>query len=100
MFETWIYNRSAGGDEILDRKEYLARKWGKVADNSKAPGGVQYGLSLWLDANDSSSMFQDSCSSALTAVSSDSDPVGCWMDKSGNGNHVSSGFWISKLYHK
>ena len=41
MFETWIYNRSAGGDEILDRKESLARKWGKVADNNKAPGGVQ-----------------------------------------------------------
>ena len=61
-----------------------------MADNSKAPGGVQRGLSIWLDGNDSSTMFQDSCSSALTAVSSDSDPVGCWMDKSGNGNHVSS----------
>ena len=41
MFESWIYNRSAAGDEILDRKESLARKWGKVADNNKAPGGVQ-----------------------------------------------------------
>ena len=35
-------------------------------------------------------MFQESCSSALTAVSSSGNPVGCWMDKSGNGNHVSS----------
>ena len=52
-----------------------------MADNSKAPGGVQRGLSM-ARCNDSSSMFQDSCSSALTAVSSDSDPVGCWMDKS------------------
>ena len=32
MFESWIYNRSAGGDEILDRKGSLARKWEEVAD--------------------------------------------------------------------
>ena len=90
MFESWIYSRSSGQIEIYERKQYLDRKWRMVADYNKAPGGVQHGLSLWLDGNDSSTMFQESCSNALTAVSSDSDPVGCWMDKSGNGNHVSS----------
>ena len=90
MFESWIYSRSVAGAEIYDRKQYLDRKWRMVADYNKAPGGVQRGLSIWLDGNDSSTMFQDSCGSALTAVSSNGNPVGCWMDKSGNGNHVSS----------
>ena len=59
MFESWIYSRSSGQIEIYERKQYLDRKWRMVDDYNKAPGGVQQGLSLWLDANDVSSMYQD-----------------------------------------
>lgn len=40
-------------------------------------------LSLWLDANDLSSLFQDSAKT--TPVTANNDPVGAWADKSGNG---------------
>ena len=57
-------------------------------DNIKAPGGVARGLSLWLDGNDASTMFQDVCSTSVTAVSADGHLVRCWKDKSGLGNHM------------
>ncbi len=40
------------------------------------------GLLLWLDASDSSTLFQDA---ALTIPAAAGDPVGGWADKSGNG---------------
>lgn len=43
------------------------------------------GLQLWLDAADSSTMYQSSGGSAAT---SDGDPVGLWWDKSGNARHA------------
>ncbi|MEM7370980.1 MAG: FG-GAP-like repeat-containing protein [Bacteroidota bacterium] len=50
------------------------------------PEGITTGIQLWLDANESGSIFQDD--GGTTPVSSDGDPVGYWGDMSGNGNHV------------
>lgn len=44
------------------------------------------GLSLWLDASDSSTLFQDAA--ATTPATATNDPVGAWLDKSGNGRHA------------
>jgi len=41
---------------------------------------------VWLDASDTSTLKQDS--NGTTAVSSASDPIGYWRDKSGNGYNV------------
>jgi hypothetical protein len=43
-------------------------------------------LLLWLDANDSTTLFQTVGGTAATA---DTNPVGSWLDKSGNSNHAS-----------
>jgi len=43
------------------------------------------GLVLWLDANDSATLFSNSA--CTTAITTDAD-VACWHDKSGLGNHV------------
>lgn len=43
-------------------------------------------LKLWLDVFDLSTLFQDSA--LTTPVTANSDPLGGWKDKSGNGNHV------------
>ena len=44
------------------------------------------GLALWLDASDSSTLFQNSDGTVPATASSD--PVGYWADKSGNGRHA------------
>lgn len=44
------------------------------------------GLALWLDASDGATLFQDSAGTAPAAA--DSDVVGYWADKSGNGRHA------------
>ncbi|HEB26682.1 hypothetical protein LCGC14_1923580 [marine sediment metagenome] len=41
------------------------------------------GLQLWLDANDSATLFQDA---AKTTAAGNGDVVGAWADKSGQGN--------------
>ena len=43
------------------------------------------GLQLWLDASDSTTLFQNS--DGTTPAIADSDPIGYWGDKSGNGNN-------------
>lgn len=44
------------------------------------------GLQLWLDASDSTTLFQNS--NGTTSATFDGDPIGYWRDKSGNGNNV------------
>jgi hypothetical protein len=44
------------------------------------------GLALWLDASDSSTLFQNS--DGTVSATATSDPVGYWGDKSGNARHA------------
>jgi len=44
------------------------------------------GLTLWLDASDSTTLFQNS--DGTTPAIADSDPIGYWGDKSRNGSHA------------
>lgn len=44
------------------------------------------GLNLWLDANDSSTLWQDAA--GTTPAAANNDVIGKWDDKSGNGYHV------------
>jgi hypothetical protein len=47
---------------------------------------IKSGLQLWLDASDSSTLWQDSV--RTIPVTADNNLVGTWDDKSGNGNNV------------
>ncbi len=54
--------------------------------------GVSGGLTLWLDADDASTVFQNqACTGQSVAGESaaTTGDVGCWLDKSGQNNHVS-----------
>jgi hypothetical protein len=44
------------------------------------------GLALWLDAADSQTLYQDAA--ATIPATATNDPVGAWLDKSGNGRHA------------
>jgi hypothetical protein len=44
------------------------------------------GLALWLDASDASTLFQ--ASNGTTPATADTNPIGYWGDKSGNGRNV------------
>lgn len=46
------------------------------------------GMSLWLDADDPSSLSTGECGVEQMPVREDADQVGCWRDKSGNGHDV------------
>ena len=43
-------------------------------------------LTLWLDASDSATLYQNTACTARVSASGQS--VACWKDKSGSGNHV------------
>jgi hypothetical protein len=53
--------------------------------NNFTPRSIS-GLALWLDASDASTLFQDAA--ATTPATETDNPVGAWLDKSGNGRHV------------
>jgi len=53
--------------------------------NNFTPKSIS-GLALWLDASDSSTLFQSS--DGTVPATATSDPVGYWGDKSGNGRHA------------
>jgi hypothetical protein len=53
--------------------------------NNFTPRSIS-GLALWLDASDASTLFQDAA--ATTPATATSDPVGAWLDKSGNARHA------------
>ena len=88
MAENLFYGRELSEAEVVENDLYMQRKWGQNADNTKVPGGVPHGLTLWLDASDTETLFEDPCSTASNAASLNGDSVRCWQDKSGKGNHV------------
>ena len=85
--EAIVYSRGLSASEQAENDRYMMQKWGKVGDNSKAPGGVHHGLALWLDADDSTVSTAD-CTATVSSPS-DGNSLGCWKDKSGKGNHLS-----------
>lgn len=56
--------------------------------SSFSPTNVS-GLKIWLDASDISTLFTNE--SCTVPVAADGDKVGGWLDKSGNGNHFTTG---------
>lgn len=61
------------------------RKMGWLAAGGFSPAQLS-GLVLWLDADDASTLFQDSARS--TPVAADGDPVGGWSDKGSGTYHA------------
>ncbi len=57
----------------------------RPANNAFTPKSIS-GLALWLDASDSSTLFQNS--DGTTPATSTSDPIGYWGDKSGSARHL------------
>lgn len=53
--------------------------------NQRTPNQIS-GLSLWLDASDPETVYQDSAGTTL--ASSNNNPVGMWKDRSGNARHA------------
>ncbi|MBT4760921.1 MAG: hypothetical protein HOO06_04410 [Bdellovibrionaceae bacterium] len=53
-----------------------------------SPGDVSTGLVLWLDANDSTTLFTDAGCSAAAA---DTSTIQCWKDKSSQANNATMG---------
>lgn len=52
------------------------------------------GLALWLDASDASTLYQDAA--ATTPATAANDPVGAWLDKSGNGRNATQATGASR----
>ena len=71
---------SLSGDRIAASKSRLVN-----AGSAFTPRSIA-GLALWLDASDPSVLFQDAA--ATTPATATSDPVGAWLDKSGNARHA------------
>jgi len=53
--------------------------------NNFTPRSIS-GLALWLDASDASTLFRDAAAT-IPATEAD-EPIGAWLDKSGNARHV------------
>lgn len=51
------------------------------------------GLQLWLDGSDLATLYQ---SNGGSLAANDGDPVGYWLDKSGNGRHVAQSSGVNK----
>lgn len=65
--------------------------WQRGPSGSFSP--LQLSPALWLDASDASTLFQ---SNGGAAAAADGDPVGYWLDKSGNGKHASQTSGVNK----
>ncbi len=70
---------NGGGSEIGDGEFFTLARAGE------APGGVSGWLTMWLDADDASTLFQET---SCTNLATDGQGVGCWQDKSWAGNDV------------
>ena len=75
-------NSAAGGIWTLREAEGLKRAGTWPA---AGPGGVGFGLQLWLDASDTSTLFNATTGGSLVAADG---AVARWEDKSGNGRHA------------
>ncbi|MFZ9001086.1 MAG: LamG-like jellyroll fold domain-containing protein [Bacteriovoracaceae bacterium] len=80
---------SSGTGSILTTTIVASNAYGNIALTTPSftyLGTSAEGLKLWLDGNDTSVLFETSdCS---TTPATDTNPVGCWKDKSGSSNDV------------
>ena len=79
-----IYNRALSSSEAFNN--FAATRNRFVGTLPFAPSDIS-GLKLWLDADDSRTLFADT--SGTTKATTDGTAVALWVDKSGNGNNVS-----------
>jgi hypothetical protein len=94
--EILIYKPALTTAQRQQVEGYLAWKWGLQANLPNThpyyPYNLQFsprsisGLSLWLDAADSSTLFQDSA--GTTPVTANGQSIGQWRDKSGFGRNA------------
>ena len=77
--EAIIYSNALSSTQRQQVEGYLGKKWGITVPTSPAFTG----LSLWLDASDTTTLFQNTA--GTTPVTADGQSVACWKDKSGNG---------------
>lgn len=87
--EFLFYNRSLSASERNFIEKYLYEKWNIDRLNSSISSPIDISdCSLWLDASDTKTLFQDATS--FTPVSGDGSPVGYWADKVGGQDVVQS----------
>jgi hypothetical protein len=78
LFEMIVFAPALSTTQRQQVEGYLGKKWGITVPSSPAFTG----LSLWLDASDTTTLFQDTA--GTTPVTADGQSVACWKDKSGN----------------
>jgi|GEM_PF-2655655 len=89
--EMIIYNYALSNKQRATLESYLAQKWGIFIDpplqqSTTTPNTIS-GLQLWLDADDTSTLFTGSnCSTGSNPANGAS--IGCWIDKSGNSKNA------------
>jgi hypothetical protein len=89
MREIIMYNGTMTSDSRTAIMNYLYSKWMPIAEPAAPPSiPVPYGLTQWLDAADINTLFTDLSGTSVIPIFGTGTPVGCWKDKSGNGNHV------------
>lgn len=79
--EHLYFSKVLNDKEIKMVEAYLNAKWDCYKFN---PSDIS-NLALWVDADDASTLYQSSGGSLAAA---DGDVVGAWLDKSGNGRHM------------
>ncbi len=81
--EIIIYPSALSTADRGDVEEYLGDKWGISVTPATADPASN--LKLWLDAADASTLWEQS---NCTVAATNGNDVGCWQDKSGNGNNA------------
>jgi hypothetical protein len=81
--EVLLYNSALSSTNRIKVEQYLQNKWG--VNTSFLPTQIS-GLTLWLDANDSGSLYQ--VSNGTNPALNNNDFIGLWKDKSGNSNNA------------
>jgi len=83
MAEIIVYNSVLSSTNRIKVEQYLQNKWG--ISTGFLPTQIT-GLTLWLDANDSGSLYQ--VSNGTNPALNNNDFIGLWKDKSGNSNNA------------
>ncbi len=93
-------------DGVFDKEHYVSVRLIDGAGNtSSATSSAAWytfnpnklsGVTIWLDASDTSTLYTDS--SCTTSVTTNNDPIGCWQDKSTAANNATASGADRPLY--